>query len=149
MLMRFLKKCRILNLKVNYESTKRPRYFAVKDKRTALYWMVPCSSRVEKFARILEKKRRYNKQTDTIKIVKIQEHDTVLLFQDMFPVSLKYIEKKYFRGGDPVYIDSERLVAELERNAAHVIGLIRRGIKFTPTQPDALRIERMMLAEED
>lgn len=37
-----------------------------------------------------------------------------------------------------MFIDSERLVKELERNAYRVIGLIRRGIKFTPTQPDAL-----------
>ena len=46
-----------------------------------------------------------------------------------------------------MFIDSERLVKELERNAYRVIGLIRRVIKFTPTQPDALRIEKLMLAE--
>ena len=46
-----------------------------------------------------------------------------------------------------MFIDSERLLKELERNAYRVIGLIRRGIKFTPTQPDALRIEKLMLAE--
>ena len=134
-------------LKINYETSMRPHYFAVRDKKTALYWMVPCSTRIEKFERILAKKRAQNKPTDTIKIVRIQGHPTALLFQDMFPISPKYIEKRYFRGGDPVFIDSERLVKELERNAYRVIGLIRRGIKFTPTQPDALRIEKLMLAE--
>ena len=99
-------------LKINYETSMRPHYFAVRDKKTALYWMVPCSTRIEKFERILAKKRAQNKPTDTIKIVRIQGHPTALLFQDMFPISLKYIEKRYFRGGDPVFIDSERLVKE-------------------------------------
>ena len=62
--------------------------------------------------------------------------------------NLYFITDEFFeRVGDPVFIDSERLVKELERNAYRVIGLIRRGIKFTPTQPDALRIEKLMLAE--
>ena len=44
-------------LKINYENTKRPHYFALKDKHTELYWLVPCSSKVEKFERLLQKKR--------------------------------------------------------------------------------------------
>ena len=35
-------------LKINYETSMRPHYFAVRDKKTALYWMVPCSTRIEK-----------------------------------------------------------------------------------------------------
>ena len=135
-------------LKINYTTTKRPHYLAVRDQQTGLYWMVPCSSRIEKFEQILEKKRRYHKPTDTIKILNIQGQKTALLFQDMFPVAQKYIEKNYVRRGVSVSVASERTVSELTKNAEHVIGLIRRGIQFTPTQPDALRIERLMLEEE-
>ena len=35
-------------LKVNYEDTKRPHYFAFRDCQTGLYWLVPCSSKIEK-----------------------------------------------------------------------------------------------------
>ena len=35
-------------LKINYENTKRPHYFAFRDSITGLYWLVPCSSKIEK-----------------------------------------------------------------------------------------------------
>lgn len=31
----------------NYPTTMRPHYYAIKDGRTGLYWMIPCSSKVE------------------------------------------------------------------------------------------------------
>ena len=53
-------------LKINYETAKRPHYFAFRDTETDLYWLVPCSSKVEKFERILEQKKERHKPTDTI-----------------------------------------------------------------------------------
>ena len=47
----------------------------------------------------------------------------------------------------PVYIKNQKVVSKLEKNAKKVISLIHRGVKFTPTQPDILRIEKMMLEE--
>jgi hypothetical protein len=134
-------------LKINYETTKRPHYFAFQDTVTSLFWLVPCSSRIEKFENIVKKKQEQHKPTDTIKIVKIQDQKTALLFQDMFPTTASYISAPYTRGGQPYYIADPKLVAELEKNAQKIITLLRRGIKFTPTQPDANRIERLMLAE--
>ena len=32
-------------LKINYQETKRPHYFALYDEKTKLFWMVPCSSK--------------------------------------------------------------------------------------------------------
>lgn len=133
---------------MNDPYTKRPHYFAFRDEETSLYWLVPCSSKVDKFERILEKKREQHKPTDTIQIVVIQDRKTALLFQDMFPISEEYIDGQYIRGGQPVYVADPKVVAELEKAAKKVIKLIRRGIKFTPTQPDALRIEAIMLEEQ-
>lgn len=134
-------------LKINYETTKRPHYFAFRDEGTSLYWLVPCSSRIEKFEHILQAKREQHKPTDTIKIVTIQDRKTALLFQDMFPIRDTYIENQYIRGGQPVYIANPKVVQELEKTARKVIKLLRRGIRFTPTQPDVRRIERLMLDE--
>lgn len=134
-------------LKINYESTKRPHYFAFKDDKTGLYWLVPCSSKVEKFERLIKKKHEQHKPTDTIKIVKIFDRKTVLLFQDMFPVIVKYIDGQYIKGGQPVRIADPKLIQELEKNARKIINLLHRGVRFTPTQPDVIRIEKMMLAE--
>lgn len=134
-------------LKINYDTTKRPHYFAFQDEETSLYWLVPCSSKIEKFERILEQKRERHKPTDTIRIVTIQGKKTALLFQDMFPVIAGYIDGPYIRGGQPVYIADPKVVRELEKTAKKVIKLVRRGIKFTPTQPDVNRIEKLMLEE--
>lgn len=134
-------------LKINYETTKRPHYFAFRDMETSLYWLVPCSSKIEKFERILQAKKERHKPTDTIKIVTMQGRKTALLFQDMFPIRDTYIDSQYIRGGQPVYIANPKIVQELEKTARKVIKLLRRGIRFTPTQPDVRRIERLMLDE--
>lgn len=143
----FFKKINDPFLKVNYETTKRPHYFAFQDIKTSLYWLVPCSSKIDKFENILNKKKALNKPTDTIKIVKIQNAKTVLLFQDMFPITDNYISEPYIRGNQPFYIADPKLVKDLEKNAQKVVKLLHRGIKFTPTQPDINRIEKLMLME--
>lgn len=143
----FFEKANDPYLKQNYETTKRPHYFAIKDNQTNLFWLVPCSSKIEKFEDILTKKAKQGKPTDTIKIVQIQNKKIVLLFQDMFPISEKYIAQQYIRGKQPVYIADPKIVNELQKTATKVIKLIRRGVKFTPTQPDALFIEKMIMKE--
>lgn len=134
-------------LKINYENTKRPHYFAFLDSKTRLYWLVPCSSKVEKFEHLIQKKQEQHKPTDTIKIVKVFDRKTVLLFQDMFPVVADYIGGQYIRGGQPVRIADPKLIQELEKNARKIITLLRRGVRFTPTQPDVIKIEKLMLEE--
>ncbi|QAT49153.1 hypothetical protein EQM14_04830 [Caproiciproducens sp. NJN-50] len=134
-------------LKINYEKTKRPHYFAFHDTEIDLFWLVPCSSKVEKFEKIIEYKQSQHKPTDTIRIVKIQDKKTVLLFQDMFPTTKAYIVEPYIRGNQPVRIADPKLIESLEKTAKKVIRLLRLGIKFTPTQPNVIRIEKLMLDE--
>lgn len=144
---KFFNKIQDPYLKINYESTKRPHYFAFQDESTGLYWLVPCSSKVDKFEKLIQKKKDQNKPTDTIKIVKIQNKKAVLLFQDMFPVTISYIDSQYIRGGQPVRIADKKKVLELEKTAKKVCKILHRGVRFTPTQPDVLRIEKIMLNE--
>jgi hypothetical protein len=134
-------------LKINYEDTKRPHYFAVKDMATRIYWLVPCSSRVDKFEAIIHKRKSNSKPTDGLRIVTIQGVKNALLFQDMFPVASRYIEEPYIRGGQAVRIADPKVVQGLEKHARRVISLMRHGVRFTPTQPDAIRIEGLMLDE--
>jgi hypothetical protein len=131
-------------LKINYDNTSRPHYMAFLDTATSLYWLVPCSSRVGKYEKIIERKRVNRKPTDSIKIVKIQDNKAVLLFQDMFPTSARYIKEQYVRGGQAVYIADLKVVYELEKTAKKIINLLKRGVRFTPTQPNILTIEKLM-----
>ena len=144
---KFFEKVDDTNLKMNYETTQSPHYFALRDKKTDLLWLVPCSTKVEKFERIIEKRKQYNRPNDTIKIVTIQDKKTVLLLQDMFPTTENYITNQYIRGGQPVRIADVDIVADIERSARRVAILLRQGVKFTLTQPDVLKIEQLMLDE--
>ena len=65
----------------------------------------------------------------------------------MFPTNKNYIAGAYLRGGQPYYLADPKVVAELEKTAQKIIKLLRRGVKVTPTQPDAIRIEYIMLTE--
>lgn len=143
----FFKKVNDPYLKINYERTQRPHYFPFRDSNTGLLWLVPCSSKVEKFERIIAKKKEKNKPVDAIKIVTLFDNKTVLLFQDMFPILGKYILNEYKQGGHPVKIADQNTVKMLEKNAEKIIKIIKKGVKFTPTQPDALRIEQLMIEE--
>lgn len=144
---KFFEKVNDLNLKINYETTQRPHYFALRDKKTSLLWLVPCSTKTEKFEKIIAKRKQYNRPNDTIKIVTIQGRKTVLLLQDMFPVTENYITNQYIRGGQPVRIANVDIVSDIERSARRVAILLRQGVRFTPTQPDIPRIEKIMLNE--
>lgn len=134
-------------LKQNHETTKRPHYYAFQDEETSLYWMIPCSSQVEKYQRIIEKKEMRHQKTDAIQIVKIQEKKSALLFQDMFPCSRQYIEGMYIRRKVPLSIGDPNIVQHMERIARQIVVKLRMGVRFTPTQPDIKRIENMLLLD--
>ena len=134
-------------LKLEHSTGKRPHYFAWQEPETALFWMVPCSSKVEKFENILQQKKRMHKPADGLMVVKIQDKKVALLFQDMFPITEQYILGPYIRGGQAVRITDPRLLGALEKQARKVVSLLRHGVRFTPTQPGALRIEAVMLEE--
>jgi len=131
---------------IDYDKTKRP-HLAVRDKSTSLIWLVPCSSRIDKFEGIIKKKQSKHMSTDAIKIIDVQNKKTVLLLQDMFPVAPHYIHGQWIRGGQPVRVADPVMLSEMEQTANNTIKLLRNGAKFTPTQPDANRIEKLMLEE--
>lgn len=143
----FFKKINDNYLKKDHQSTKRPHYIAFKDNSSELYWAVPCSTQYEKYEKIIAKRQHDNKPTDTIKVVRTKGIKQVLLFQDMFPVTSKYVESPYLVNNAPLGIQDPKLISSLERNAKKVIALLHQGKKFTPTQPDIPRIEKIMRTE--
>ena len=79
--------------------------------------------------------------------MKIFDRKTALLFQDMFPITASYIDGQYMKGGQPVRVTNPKIIQEMEKNAKKIIGLLHRGVRFMPTQPDVLNIEKIMLDE--
>ena len=103
--------------------------------------MIPLSSRIDKYNRIVEKKEKAGKPCDIIHIAKLDDsRESAFLIQDMFPILEEYIEREYTIAGNHLMLTSEHIAREIELKARKVIGMLKRGVKFTPTQPDVMAI---------
>ena len=134
-------------LKMNKEDTQRPHYYAFKDESTNLLWVIPCSKQVDKYKQIIEKKKKTNKKHNHIQIIKVNGIEQAFLFQDMFPIIEKYIKNPYIKQKVFMEIKDPKKMSEIEDNAKGIIKLLRHGVKFTPTQPDSIKIEQLMIQE--
>ncbi len=89
----------------------------------------------------MEKKEKAGKPCDILHIVKLDDsRESAFLIQDMFPITEEYIEREYTIAGNHLMLTSEHTAKEIEQKARKVIGILKRGIKFTPTQPDVMAI---------
>ena len=98
-------------------------------------------SRYHKYKKIVENKKKAGKPCDIIHIVKLDDdRESAFLIQDMFPITDEYIEREYTIAGNHLMLTSEHTVKEIEQKARKVMGMLKRGVKFTPTQPDVMKI---------
>ena len=127
-------------LKGNKEGN-RPHYYCFEDTHKGIYWMIPLSSRIDKYSRIVEKKQQAGKPCDILHIVKLDDsRESVFLIQDMFPITEEYIEREYTIAGNHLMLTSEHTARTIEQKARKVLAMLKRGVKFTPTQPDVIAI---------
>ena len=119
----------------------RPHYYCFEDTSDGIYWMIPLSSRVDKYRRIMETNGTAGTPSHILHIAKLDNsRESAFLIQDMFPITEKYIEREYTIAGNHLMLTSEHTAREIEQKARKVMGMLKRGIKFTPTQPDVIAI---------
>jgi hypothetical protein len=122
----------------------RPTYFCVKEAKTGLLWVIPMSSRVNKYKKFVQKDiERYG---ECLKIV-IGEYasiDAAFLLQNMFPILPKYIDHVHLVQSNPVPVNT-RLQAIIDRNFRELLRLQRRGVNIV--FPDIIHLEKLMLEE--
>ena len=122
----------------------RPTYLCLKDGKTGLLWVIPMSSRVEKYKAIVEKDTaRYGKCVK-IHVGEYANKQNAFLFQNMFPILPKYISHIHTIQQNPIPV-SQKLQKVLVRNYREVLRLHRRGSKVV--FPDITRLEKLMLDE--
>ena len=68
------------------------------------------------------------------------DRESAFLIQDMFPITEVYVEREYTIAGNHLMLTSEHTVRDVEQKARKVVGMLKRGVKFTPTQPDVMKI---------
>ena len=127
-------------LKGNKEAN-RPHYYCFKEEETGLFWMIPLSSRIDKYKKIMSKKLKSGKPCDILHIMRLDNgKESVFLIQDMFPITENYIEREYTIAHNHLVVTSEHSAIEIEKKAKKVMNMLKRGIKFTPTQSDIKKI---------
>ena len=127
----------------NYEGgAYRPTYFCLEDLKTGLLWVIPMSTRIEKFQSIIEKD--INRYGECLKIIigEYNGRENAFLLQNMFPIIKKYIDHIHTVNGNPIPVHSD-LQTKIDRNFREVMRLHKLGIKVV--FPDIDRLEKLML----
>lgn len=127
----------------NGKEHNRPCFYMLKDsKHSQIMWMIPISSKVEKYKAIHTKKLKKYKKCDTLAFGKVLGRDTAFLIQNICPVIEKYIAKQYTVNNKAVAI-IPTLEKELYHKTKNVLSLINRGIKAT--FPDVQKIKQELI----
>jgi len=122
----------------------RPTYFCLRDEKTQLLWMIPMSSRVEKYRPIIERETARYGRCPKILIARYGDRSSVFLLQNMFPILPKYIGHVHTIAGVPMPVNPA-VQREVLQNFKEVRRLHARGVRMI--FPDINRLEKLMLAE--
>lgn len=121
---------------------KRPFYYCLKDfDENELYWMIPLSSKIDKYKLIMKNRSDKHRPNDGIYICKLPSGvESVFLIQDMFPVTKKYVDREYTINGRHLIFPYDDDIKEINKRVNTIKILIKKDIKITPTSPDVKRI---------
>lgn len=116
----------------------RPCFLAFPDaKNPAIYWLVPISSRYEKYQKIAQAKIEKYGRCNTIRFGTVLGRNAAFLIQNMCPVTAPYLTAYINKKAEPVRLD-DRVVADVAKNTREVLAIARRGAKVI--FPDVFKI---------
>ena len=124
--------------------TYRPTFYCLRDEKTSLLWMVPLSSRVQKYKTIYDKQTQKYGRCLTIVLGEFDRKEAAFLLQNMFPVRDYYLDHIHTRNNNPVPV-KHILHKEISTNMKRLRQLHARGKKVV--FPDIDRLEQLMLTE--
>ncbi len=126
----------------------RPHYYCFQDEVPGLYWIIPMSSKVDKYQKIIQHKKQNNKPCDILHICKLSNDKVnAFLIQDMFPITDNYIECPYTFAGRHLILINDNERKAIEHKALRILNLINRSVTFNPTQPNVMSIKLRLLSE--
>ena len=98
------------------------------------FWLIPISSRVEKYQQIYDKKVAKYPAYDGIKFGYVNGEKRAFLIQNIFPITERFIDKMYMINGGTIAATVNKKFSEvLRKTAEKVIRLNSRGVKITLT----------------
>lgn len=117
-------------LMINKENDNyRPHFYAVKFENDNFIWMVPISSKVDKYRSIINANiKKYNK-CNTIVIGRFAGKDNAFLIQNAFPITEKYLDHIHTVEGKPITIH-KNLNKTIVKCLKKVLAMRKRGINL-------------------
>jgi hypothetical protein len=117
-----------------------PHYVAIEI--DSVLWMIPISSKVEKYQEKIEKAEKNGKKCLFYHVGRFAGKNCAFLIGDMIPVTEQYIAREYTISGIPYVIREEALNRKLVQKAKRYLLLVRQG-RIKP-YVDILAIERSL-----
>lgn len=116
----------------------RPCFLAFPDEKNPLiYWLVPISSRYEKYQKIAQAKIEKYGRCNTIRFGTVLDREAAFLIQNMCPVTEPYLIAYIDKNNAPIRLDN-RIIRDVTKNAREVLALARRGARVI--FPDVFKI---------
>lgn len=132
-----------LNMMQNKEKSKRPCYFCFYDEKDKdILWFIPVSTKVEKYKKIYEEKKKKLKNVYNFVFGPLHGKDAVFLIQNIFPTTKEYIIEKYITENKDVVI-SKKLADNIINQAKIVISMANKGINISFN--DIVNIKKQLL----
>ena len=100
--------------------------------------VIPISSKVDKYQKIIDKKIEKYGFCNTIIIRKIADEDAAILLQNAFPTLEKYIDHVHTVDGVPLKVPTD-LQNEVKSLFKNMLGLRKRGTNLFFTNIDSLK----------
>lgn len=121
----------------------RPCFYAFYDDGAQIYWLIPISSKTEKYKQIYKYKMKKNKICDTIVFGNVLGYQKVFLIQNMFPIIPQFIDKEYKISSNQSVSITNTLQKEINEKARKVLKLQRLGINLI--FPNVIKMEKQLL----
>ena len=130
-------------LKNKENGNARPCLLAAKYTNN-LIWLIPISSKIEKYKTIWSKRIKEKGFCNTIVFGTLLGKDCAFLLQNMFPITEEYLLKVYRHSHNKIVKIDDKLSMEIKQKFNEVLSLVRKGRKGI-VFPDVLKIEKLLL----
>lgn len=116
--------------KINQNTGNRPCFFSFRDKnKKSIFWLVPISSKAEKYQNIYDKNVAKYGRCDFIDFGNVLGTRAAFLIQNMFPTTKDYIDSRCVDNGAAVRTD-DVTAARVIHKAKNVFKKNNNGVKL-------------------
>lgn len=121
---------------------RRPYYFAIRSDN-GIVWLVPISSKVEKYRQKIAAQENLHKDCIFCHIARIKGEERAFLTGNVIPVTENYIKKPFTISGIAYVMRNDAQTKEIIRKTRRYIALVRIG--KLKSAVDIMEIERRLL----